>query len=79
MWWLKAFLVTFILDALIVFYTRRSCQGKPWQAGAFSVSITVLSGLVTLWYVERGAETIIPVALGAFVGTTGAVWWDTRK
>lgn len=72
------FLAMVVTDILNVYYVRRVAQGRALQASAVSFSITLVAALVTINYVENKIY-VIPVALGALVGTFISIKIDTKK
>ena len=79
--YLTAFLIfvsSVILDVLIVFYTRRTTQGKAIQSALFSLIVTLVSGYVVISYVDNKIYLIF-AALGAAAGNFVAVKYDHQK
>ena len=60
------------------FYVRKVAGGHAISAGLFSVGITIFNSLLTIAYVEDRIF-LIPVILGAFVGTYLSVDFDKRN
>jgi hypothetical protein len=75
---LTVFVVAVILDAVYALYNRRSAEGKAWAAG-FWAALIMMIGIFNTINVLDHHWLILPAALGAWVGTTGIILFDTRR
>lgn len=72
------FLLMVALDFMWAYYTMYTSSRKAFGASFSATSIMVLTGLVTVLYVND--PYLIPVVgAGAFVGTYSAIWWEVRR
>lgn len=67
-----------LLDFVWAAYVRAMAEDKIAQSAGFAVGISLLSGLVTVEYVKN-LWMLLPVALGAIVGTAAAMLWARRQ
>jgi hypothetical protein len=79
--WLGAvglFFASGALEAIFALYTLAVTKHKAIQAASWSLvsyfllAVGILNFINNKWYV-------IPLALGAFVGTYGVVRWESKK
>lgn len=66
------FLSTLLVDIVWAYYFIKIAQKKPHQAGILSILIALTSAYVTISYVLN-PYFLIPVAIGAYIGTYLAV------
>ena len=76
--YILAFVAMAVLDFLWAVYTKKVTDGKAIAAASYASVLMVLNATVVMSFV-KDAAILIPAALGAFVGTYLAVWWDNRK
>lgn len=74
---LLVFILMFALDYVWADYVHAIGDSKALRASALSALLILLSGSVTIAYVEN-PWMLIPTVAGAFAGTYAAVWWKTR-
>lgn len=72
---LAAFLTMIALDWVWARYTRAVSAKAPLRAGMNAAAISVLSGVLTLFYVSIGWKMTFATGAGAFVGTYLSVKW----
>ena len=75
---LVVFTTSFVLDWIWALYIRRTSEGKALQAGAFA-GLLFLIGVYNTSNWLHDARLILPMALGAALGTMAVVWHDHRK
>lgn len=66
------FLSTLLVDIVWAYYFIKIAQKQPVQAGILSILIALTSAYVTISYVHNPLF-LIPVGLGAYIGTYYAV------
>ena len=66
------FISTLLVDIVWAYYFIKIAQKKPHQAGILSILIALTSAYVTISYVLN-PYFLIPVSIGAYIGTYIAV------
>lgn len=69
---LAVFAAYFVIDVIYVQFVRSVAQGSAWRASACSVGIYLFMAFGVVQYVEN-RWYLIPLALGAWLGTFMAV------
>ncbi len=72
------FLAYFVLDILSVYYTLFVTRYRPIASANIVVALYLISAFGVINYVNNYLY-IIPVALGAWLGTYVSVEWEKRK
>jgi peptidoglycan biosynthesis protein MviN/MurJ (putative lipid II flippase) len=67
-----------LADVCWTYYFIKVEERKAVSAGIWSSLIIVASSFITTSYVED-KSLIIAAVIGAFIGTTGTVWYKNRK
>lgn len=69
---ITVFISTLLVDIVWAYYFIKIAQKKPNQAGVLSILIALSSAYVTISYVSN-PYFLIPVIIGAYIGTYVAV------
>lgn len=76
--WLGLFVVSLVIDAVYVLYTVSVMNAKPLTAANMSILSYLLGAIGVVSYVDNKLN-LIPLALGAFIGTYIVVKWESNK
>lgn len=76
--WSYLFILYLILDVLNIRYILGAQQLKPFSAANSSFAICLLVAIGTINYIEN-ILNLIPIALGCYCGTLGAVYYEKKK
>lgn len=71
--WLLAFIAVFVLDLCWTFYVKSVQNSEVLKSGLWAAVLFVTAGFATLFYV-KDPWLLIPSAIGAFAGTSLAVF-----
>lgn len=71
------FFAALVVDVLWALYIRRTAQGAAGPASVYAALIFLAGAYNTLSYLEN-PWLLIPIALGAGVGTYGVVRYEAR-
>jgi len=78
---ITSFLITLVLmlitDFCWAFSIRRIKDGNAFKSAMWNALLMLTSGFVTISYVTN-PWMIIPVVIGAFIGTFLGVWLDAK-
>mgnify|MGYP001591418958 CR=1 FL=1 len=66
--WLLVFVAFLVMDMAYAAWAKKVAERDPLQASLYAVAIVLCSAFVTISFV-KDYWTVVPAALGAFVGT----------
>ncbi len=75
--WIGLFALYAVTDGLYTYWMYAVNEGAAKRAGITAAVLMLFVGIGTISYTQN-PWYLVPVSLGAGVGTSAVVWWNTK-